>query len=66
MKLNSEKAIAEPPNLIKALNGLVDNACAGSEVLPNGIRRVDATKGEWNRHVKATAFARSILEKIAK
>jgi hypothetical protein len=65
-KFSSEKAIAELPNLVKALQGMVDNACAGCEVLPNGIHRVDATKGEWNRHVKATDFARSMLEKIAK
>ncbi len=65
-KFNSGKAFVELPNLVKALQGLVDNACAACEVLPKGIYRVDATKGEWNRHVKATAFAKSILEKIAK
>lgn len=44
-KFNSGKAYAELPNLVKALKGLVANACAGCEVLPNGIHRVDATRG---------------------
>jgi hypothetical protein len=49
--------------LMKALQGMLDNACAASDVLADGSCRIDCTQDEWDDHVRACGVARAALAK---
>lgn len=55
--------IAAAPELLEALEEMVESACAAAEILPNGTHRIDATAAEWRAHVDATAKARAALSR---
>lgn len=56
------RLIAAAPELLVALVGMIDNACAAAEI-EGDCFVVRATAREWNAHVKATAVARAAIAK---
>lgn len=66
IRLSDYEALqAKNERLKEALRGMVDNACAACDVLPNGTHRIDATEQEWASHVAATDKAIATLHPTA-
>jgi hypothetical protein len=52
------------PDVIGALEGLINNACTAGRSGPSGSVIVTSTAKEWQAHLEATDRARSVLSQL--
>jgi len=57
------RLIAAAPELLLALQGLVEHSCAAAEIATDGALSIKVTEEEWSAHVAATDFAMLAIAK---